>query len=93
MSDDHRGSGPEPAPYTPIDCSLHDRLEALATVGRHCQIVYRAEDGTTDELTGRIADVFAQRGAEYLRLESGAEVRLDRLVQVDGVEFGGGPGT
>lgn len=76
--------------YAPIECSLHDRLEALATLGRPCRVVYRTEAGEARELEGRLVDVFARGGAEFVKLDSGDEIRLDRLEWVDGVRYGGG---
>jgi Rho-binding antiterminator len=75
--------------YRPIDCGLHDRLEALATLRRPCRVVFHAEDGAHREVQDRIVDVFARAGAEFVRLASGTEVRLDRLRSVDGVPFDG----
>jgi hypothetical protein len=75
----------------PIACSLHDRLEALATMRRPCAVVFRAPDsGDLTEIYGRIVDVFAREGAEFVRMEDGTTVRLDRLVRVDGEAFAEG---
>jgi Rho-binding antiterminator len=76
--------------YQPIDCSLHDRLEALATLRQECDVVYRDVDGERRETRERIVDVFARAGEELVRLESGTEIRLDRLEAVEGVAYGGG---
>ena len=73
--------------YAPIACSLHDELESLATRGRTVSVRYLDGRGATAEAADRIVDVFARGGAEYLRLARGAEIRLDRLVSVDGISF------
>lgn len=89
-----REQGSEPtkgtSPYAPIECSLHDQLESLATLGRTCRVVYRDDSGEERELEGRLVDIFARGGAEFVRLDSGVEIRLDRLEWVDGVRFSGG---
>jgi Rho-binding antiterminator len=77
--------------YQPIDCSLHDRLEALATLRRECDVVYRDAHGERRETRERIVDVFARAGEELVKLESGTEIRLDRLEAVDGIVYRGGP--
>jgi Rho-binding antiterminator len=72
--------------YRPIDCSVHDRLEALATLGRECVLTVRGGPGVEEEeerFVDRIVDVFARGGAEWLRTANGREVRLDRLVRVE----------
>ena len=74
--------------YSPIDCALHDHLEASATLGVRVHITYVDEAGAIHETDDRIADVFARVGAEYVKLAGGLEIRLDRLETVDGVRFG-----
>ncbi len=72
------------ADYHPIACSFHDRLEDWAIRRTPVEIVWR--DGEIQQITTVcIADVFAQDGADHLRLDSGEVIRLDRLVSVNGV--------
>lgn len=70
--------------YRPIDCGVHDELLARATLGRPAELVYVGEDGVRHSVKDRIVDVFARDRAEYLRLASGLEIRLDKLVSLDG---------
>lgn len=70
-------------PYHPIDCGLHDVLEASAVRRRPCRIRYREPDGSVEEVRTVIADIFTRDGAEFVRLEAGPVVRLDRLETVD----------
>ncbi|WP_459571699.1 hypothetical protein [Cupriavidus sp. 8B] len=72
------------ARYSPISCEFHDRLEDLATVRRPTQIRYRDADGTPQQRTATITDVYSRGGAEYLTLNTGETLRLDHLVEVDG---------
>ncbi|MFT5368982.1 MAG: Rho-binding antiterminator [Candidatus Latescibacterota bacterium] len=76
--------------YIPISCSLHDELEAAATLRKLCDIVYRV-DGEDRVVTGGIADLYARNQIEYLLLDSGVEIRLDCLIQFNGKDFGGNP--
>jgi transcriptional antiterminator Rof (Rho-off) len=71
--------------YRPVDCSLHDQLEAFATTGQPCRIAYEDDDGRRREAHDRIADVYAEGGVEYVRTGAGNAIRLDRIRQVDGV--------
>lgn len=73
-------------PYRPIDCGLHDELLARATLGRPTEITYLDQDGVQRTVRDRIVDVFARERAEYLRLAGGLEIRLDKLVSVDGIK-------
>ncbi len=70
-------------PYEPIDCSIHDRLEDAATRGRACRVRYRTPDGKELDVTTTVEDVWARDGAEFVRLGTGAVVRLDHLGAVD----------
>ena len=72
-------------PYRPIDCSVHDELLARATLGRPTEIEYVDENGEVRTVRDRIVDVFARERAEYLKLANGIEIRLDKLVTVDGI--------
>jgi Rho-binding antiterminator len=69
-------------PYHPISCEFHDVLETLATVRRPAQIRFRADDGDVHQRRAVITDVYSRDGAEYLVLDSGETLRLDRLIAV-----------
>jgi Rho-binding antiterminator len=75
------------APYRPIDCSLHDRVEELATTGETVAIVFLDEHGETQQGDEVIVDWFTRDGAEFLRTKTGFAIRLDRLVSVGGVLY------
>lgn len=75
------------SPYVPLSCSLHDRLEAAATLRHRVLVRYHTVDGEQVEESAGITDIRTRDGAEYLVLSSGAEVRLDRIVSMDGIRF------
>lgn len=77
----------EDTPYRPIDCGLHDRLEAHATLGRVVRIIARGPHGEIHEIEDRLVDVFARGDEEFVRTAGGELIRLDRLESVDGVAF------
>jgi Rho-binding antiterminator len=70
--------------YTPIDCSVHDKLEESATFGRVSHFIYRDDGGNSRELQDRVVDLYARDGVEYMKTAEGREVRLDRLEIVNG---------
>jgi Rho-binding antiterminator len=76
-----------PKAYAPIDCEFHDVLEATAVRRRVAAIRYRARDGQTSLVHARILDLYATSGVEYMRLDDGAVIRLDRIVSIDDVEL------
>lgn len=74
-------------PYRPIDCALHDRLEAAATIGRPADLAWIDAEGRETSSRETIVDVFARGGEEFLTTASGLEVRLDLVTALDGVAF------
>ncbi len=74
------------AEYRPISCSLHDELEAAATLRKPCEVVYRV-DGVERVVTGRVVDLYARAGVEWMLLDNKKEIRLDHLVRFNGKSF------
>ncbi|NUO78461.1 hypothetical protein HUU05_00165 [candidate division KSB1 bacterium] len=74
-------------PYHPIACSLHDELEALATLRRECRIVFRGVDDKAETVTDVIVDIFTREREEFLRLRNGTTIRLDRITNIDDKPF------
>ncbi len=70
--------------YRLVSCDFHDELEALATLRQECQIVYRNTADEVVEVQDRIVDVYAANKADFIKLKNGTEIRLDRLVSVNG---------
>ena len=83
----------ERTPYIPIDCEYHDALEAFATTRERVTIAFRNDGGETEQRDGTIVDVYARDGEEFLELDSGDRVRLDRLVDIRPVGQAGGAHT
>ena len=71
------------APYRPVACALHSELEAAALLGVTVEIHGITEAGQPQIWRGRVLDVYASGGAEYLALATvGGErltLRLDRV--------------
>jgi Rho-binding antiterminator len=75
--------------YQPIDCTLHDRIEAHASLRKTVRIVYREGDRVL-QIDDRIIDWFAKDGAEYMRVAGGPVIRLDHVRSIDDVIFSQG---
>jgi Rho-binding antiterminator len=65
--------------YQPIDCSLHDRIEDLATRRQRVRITYAEGPGEVMSVYDVIADWVVREGAEYFRTVGGLRIRLDRI--------------
>ncbi len=71
------------SPYQPVSCALHSELEAAAQLGETVAIHAAAETGPPRVWRGRVLDVYARTGAEYLTLATAGGERLTlRLDQV-----------
>ncbi len=75
--------------YQPIDCNYYDRLEAWATMQTLCVLAFRDEEGLPREVSARITNLYTLNKAEYLQLDNGLVVRLDRLLSVNGIPLPG----
>lgn len=76
----------KPNPYIPIDCSYYDRLEANAVKKVICEIVYRSTNDAPDiQQQAVITNVFSRNKEEFISLSTGEEIRLDRLMSVNGI--------
>lgn len=73
--------------YTPIACSLHDELQLLVLRGRQVPWSFLDEEGHPVTVEARATDVVTRDGAEWVVLDGGRSVRLDRLTEVDGRPF------
>lgn len=73
------------ANYVPINCEFHDLLEVHAMRRRPIVLRFLGADGQARQRQAGVADVYSGGGAEFLVLADGEQIRLDRLIEVDGV--------
>lgn len=76
--------------YEPIDCDVHDQLEAAAVKKNDVELVFD-DQGTRQRERGRVTDVYTREGAEFTRLQNGdgeREIRLDQIVEVRDFQSG-----
>lgn len=73
-------------PYAPISCEFHDVLEGIAATRRISEIVWIDPGNSRCARTGKVTDVYAHAGAEYLAMDSGEIIRLDHILQADGIK-------
>lgn len=60
-----------------------NELEALATLHRICTIRYCTETGEAVSIESQIIDLYTANKSEFLKLQDGTEIRLDRMISVD----------
>lgn len=69
--------------YIPVTTGFYDALEEMAAVRKAAHITFM-QHGSKAVIHGKITGVEEKDGAPYLQMESGLNIRLDRLVEVNG---------
>jgi transcriptional antiterminator Rof (Rho-off) len=76
---------PTPDDYQPVACSFYDELGLRMMRSRPCTMV--VENGDQPEtVEAVIQDLRTDGDAEYVCLDDGRRIRLDRIRRVDDVE-------
>ncbi len=82
-------STPNTNGYTPISCGYYDHLEAFATLKTEVMLAFVTEhDPKPATVQGRVIDLFSSNQMEFMLFQAGEtlhEVRLDRVVKIDGI--------
>jgi Rho-binding antiterminator len=77
-----------PTTYKPIDCGFHDLLEATITLRTYTHLQYFTDLWEFTTVTGLLKNLVSERDAaglaEYLVIDTGERIRLDRVVNVNG---------
>jgi len=73
--------------YQPISCDFYDELELLALRKTVAKIVIRTEENENKELQNVIKTFYTKDKEEFMVLGNGEEIRLDKLVSVNGIEL------
>lgn len=70
--------------YMPIDCNFYDRIEEAIVLRKVVRLEYSI-NGETISVPAMLADTLTRSGEEFLILPSGEQIRMDRIVSLDGV--------
>lgn len=70
--------------YKPVSGDFRSELEALAAAKKYIGIRYYTDINELLKTTSMIKEIYPQDGFEFVRLNSGEEIRLDRIVEADG---------
>lgn len=70
--------------YQPVACGFYDELGLRMMRGQSCTLVV-AYGEATETIETVIQDIYTEGDAEYVELDDGQRVRLDRIQQVDDV--------
>ena len=70
--------------YQPISCDFYDVLEESATLRKRSIIHFYNTEWQEKQIVSRIVNLFTKEKEEFMELENGQILRLDRLISVDG---------
>jgi transcriptional antiterminator Rof (Rho-off) len=73
--------------YKPIACGLHDELELRALRKNKVELSFRGESNSVQTINCVIADIFSKDKVEYLKTDKGLLIRLDDILELDGIRF------
>lgn len=71
--------------YIPIDCGFYDRIEAAIVQRKTVRLEYWGAEGQIVAADTRLGDTQTKDGEEFLLLPSGEQIRMDRIISLDGV--------
>lgn len=69
--------------YKPVSCDFYDVLESLSTLKERCRITYEGEQERESKTEGVIRNLYTRDRVEFLSMDNGAEVRLDKISGVE----------
>lgn len=73
--------------YKPIACGLYDELELRALRKSKVELSYNDSKNYVQTIEGTIADIFSKDNVEYLKTDRGLLIRLDDIIELDGILF------
>lgn len=71
--------------YQPVSCGFYDELGLRMMRGCSCTLVV-AYGEATETIETVIQDLYTEGDAEYVQIEDGQRIRLDRIQQVDDID-------
>ncbi|AFD09204.1 hypothetical protein [Solitalea canadensis] len=72
--------------------TFYDQLEAFASSRTPCAIIFMDQNDQQEHTMGLITEFFERDKIDYLKLDNGKEIRIDRIVNTNGLstsDFGG----
>lgn len=78
--------------YIPINCNSYDILLDKATLKKRCEILYSTQEGNRLQKEAIIVDVFTKNKEEFLVLNDGIIIRLDKIITIDNEQINKGNG-
>lgn len=73
--------------YKPIACGLYDELELRALRKQVVRLTFQNDKNENELIECIISDLFSKDKIEFLKTNDGKIIRLDDLLELDGIIF------
>ncbi len=73
--------------YNPIACGLHDELELRALRKSKVVLSYNDDKNAVKTVECTITNIYSKDKVEYLNTDNGLLIRLDDIIELDGILF------
>jgi Rho-binding antiterminator len=73
--------------YKPIACGLYDELELRALRKQIVKLTFQNDNKENKIIECIISDLFSKDKIEFLKTGDGIEIRLDDILELDGIIF------
>lgn len=70
--------------YRPISCDYYDELTLFAMQRKSVCIVYKNTNDSEEKIEAILKDIVTREKEEFLILNDSREIRLDKIISVDG---------
>lgn len=72
--------------YVPVACDFTDELEHFCVLKETVLVSYWNSDLKLESIRGKILDLFTINKSEFIKMESGVEIRMDRIFSLETVD-------
>jgi Rho-binding antiterminator len=73
--------------YKPIACGLYDELELRALRKQRVKLTFQNDNKENGKIECIITDLYSKDKVEFLKTSDGNIIRLDDVLELDGVIF------
>lgn len=73
--------------YKPIACGLYDELELRAIRKQRVKLIFQNDKKGNEVIECIISDLFSKDKIEFLKTNDGRIIRLDDILELDGIIF------
>lgn len=71
--------------YSPVACDFTDELEHFCVLKEPVAISYWNARSELEKVIGKISDVYTLKSSEFIKMDSGLEIRLDHIHSMETV--------